>query len=267
MTTIIDAFVLTLGLDASGLKKGATEVDTALKKTKESAVKQMTAVETSGNLAADAIGMIARKALALFAIFTAGKGIKEFIGDVTASDNAVGRLSSRLGVGSDTLSEYGQAIDRMGGNGKAAQASFQSLTNSLIDLQQTGQSGITEWYYRLASAAGVTFDRNKKVEDQFLDISAALAKIKAQNPALANWYGQKLGLDQDTIDFLSKGPKFVQGELAKGKKWAPTPEDIKCARVTVQSRAAGRVSAQADAQADCRSLCSATKSPTNPLRI
>jgi phosphoenolpyruvate-protein phosphotransferase len=40
------------------------------------------------------------------------------------------------------------------------------------------------------------------------------------------------------------------GELA----WAPTPEDIDQARMTVESRAAARVSAQADAQTDCRSL-------------
>ncbi|MCJ2052357.1 hypothetical protein, partial [Methylobacterium sp. J-070] len=75
MPTVIDALTVSLGLDPSAFVRGEKQAMTSFAKTRESAVKEGKGIEKSLDSAGDAVERLARNALKLFAIFTAGREI------------------------------------------------------------------------------------------------------------------------------------------------------------------------------------------------
>ncbi|KAG1240955.1 hypothetical protein G6F68_017158 [Rhizopus microsporus] len=79
MATVIDALVVTLGMNAKGFKQGAAEVDSSLTHTREESAKTAREMEARGKQAALFFSKVRNEALALLAVFTAGMGIKSFV--------------------------------------------------------------------------------------------------------------------------------------------------------------------------------------------
>src|ERR1039458_4171325 len=73
MPTIIDALTVELGLDPSGFTKGQKDAEDAFLKTKDHAVSTGKTIEASSKKAAESLQLIARQALALFAVLLGGR--------------------------------------------------------------------------------------------------------------------------------------------------------------------------------------------------
>lgn len=110
MATVIDALVVTLGLDPKGVQKGQKEADTSFGKVKASAQSMGKGVDAAATSGAQAIRTMSREALSFFAVLTAGKSLKAFVQDNTRSNVALGNLSRNLGVSAQSLDGTGQRL-------------------------------------------------------------------------------------------------------------------------------------------------------------
>jgi hypothetical protein len=141
VATILDALVVTLGLDASAFTKGRKDIERDFGKTKDSAVSTAKNVEAAGKQAALFFSKMRTEVLALLGTFVAARGIKEFIADLTSGDAQVGRLSASLGVSVEVLGAWRNAAEAIGGTAAGVTGSFQSLASSLAQFQMTGEGG------------------------------------------------------------------------------------------------------------------------------
>src|ERR1700730_1427881 len=137
---LVDELLLKFTLDAGNLDKNSQRSLAALWKLKEGAVGhgkeiEKTAkgreenisrlgknIEQSAKGAGEFIGKLSTSLLGLFAVFTGGRAIKDFISDISKSDAAVGLLSRNLGVTSSDLKAWQGAVGALGGNSASATA-------------------------------------------------------------------------------------------------------------------------------------------------
>lgn len=233
--SILDKLVVQVHLDKTEYQRGERDVIHAFEKTKESAKKTGDTVERAGKSGAESIKGLTREVMTLFAVFTAGRGLKEFAQDVTKADNALGKLSYTLKTSPETISAWGRAVERIGGSGQAAAQSFKSFSNSIQELKTTGNTGMLPWLYKLQAAGGKTINLGKGLNEIFIDLSKNLSAVAARDPAMANFLGERLGLDHDTIQLMMKGPAAVRSALAAAAKTAVTDGDTKRAAELVRS--------------------------------
>jgi hypothetical protein len=70
MATVVDALVVTLGLDAKGFKKGTEETEKSLKATASASVRFAKEMEASGKQAAQVFSAIKMEALGLIGVLS-----------------------------------------------------------------------------------------------------------------------------------------------------------------------------------------------------
>jgi Phage tail lysozyme len=229
MPTIIDALVITLGLDASGFQKGHRDAEASMAKTKDAALKQSKELEERNKQFADSFNLVKRQALELFAAIAGASGIKSFIADVTTATAALGRLSENINVSPQELGAWGLAIERIGGNASEAASDFQTLSQQLFDLRQNGKN-IPESLQKMGAEARVPIDYSH-------GLPAYLHSLATAASELTRLHG---GDRSDSFNFLKQagiGPGMAQVLIDNGsaldkyitslKNLAPTDAQIK----------------------------------------
>lgn len=216
MATVIDALVVTLGLDPKQFTKGQKDAAAALIKTRQQAQKEAAAIEKSLDKAGESFDRLARNALKLFAIFTAGRAVKDFVRDITASDAALGRLAKSLETTPEALSSLGNAVSRSGGSADAAVGSFQKLSNAYNEVKLTGRSATYDMLARLAGASGKVIQFGKDTQKTIYDTAdAAKALVAKSGLSFTTNLLEQAGLDPGTIALLVQGSDKVREAQAK----------------------------------------------------
>ena len=216
-TNLLDEFVVSIGLDPSAYTKGEREATDAFNKTKDAAVKSGKEIEERSKSTAEMFGKLRNQVVALFAVFTGGVGLKEFVSTMTASDAALGRMATGLGISTKTLSTYGLAAEAAGGSTQGMANAFSSLADNLQQWINTGSSQLPALFTALAREGGKAIDVNKPLPELLDTILEDLAKIAAVNPARATSFAKQFGL-AEMVPFLTQGiEKFreLQKEMAK----------------------------------------------------
>lgn len=219
MATVIDALVVELGLDPKGFTKGQKEAAAALVKTRKSAEKEAKEIERSLDRASEGFDRLIRNALKLFAVFTTGRAIKDFISDITASDAALGRLAKSLETTPQALSALGGAVSRSGGSADAAANSFQRLANSYNELKLTGRSATYDMLSRISGATGKVIRYGKDTQRTLYDIAdAAKAMSEQSGVSFTTNILEQAGLDPGTISLLIQGSEKMREAQEKVKR-------------------------------------------------
>ena len=253
MADIIDALVVTLNLDAADFKKGVEVATTAQKKladeatagqkkaadeqkkTRDDAKKTADELHERGKVAADFFKQITEAAISMFAVFTAGKSVKDFIRDVSGTNAALGRLAPNLGLSVEQLSKWQNALALTGANGQEANSAMQGIASAMFDMSvNRNTSGAAAF-----SMLGLTPQDLKDTDAAILKISAGLAKmtpiqrqgwasmIPGMTPEMANLLG-----NPDLMRLLKEGGKTaVTTEQAKASQeithaWVATQQAI-----------------------------------------
>ncbi len=198
MATIIDAFVVTLGLDPAGYNKGMGQTREGVKRTKDEALRAGKDIEAGGKQAAQFIGSLKTQVLGLFTAFTAGVGIKDFVRDTIAVDASTGRLARNLGVATEELSAWEGVMRKVGGTNADADQSVQSLVSAFQQIQLTGQSPLIPYLQLL----GVSLKDLKDPTATLLKLSDAFAGM---DPQRAQALGAGMGLSPAMITTLQQG--------------------------------------------------------------
>lgn len=227
MATVIDALVVTLGLDPSGFTKGQKEASAAVARTKNEATGAAKEMEARGAQAAEFFGKIRNAAIGLFAVFTGASSFQQFARQTTTNDAALSRLSRNLGLSTRELSAWQGAVERTGGSAAALDGSLSGLSREFQNFQLTGQSSVIPFFRAVGVQVADASGKLRPLSDILLDLSD---KFKGMDPARASAIGAGLGLDQGTINLLMKGRDGVRQLLdEQGKLGTVSKEQAEAA--------------------------------------
>ena len=215
MPSIIDALIVTLGLDPSGFTKGAAVASQTRKRMTEEEAAAAKASQEVVKRQAESYRKLGAEVLGLFAIFTAGRGVEQFARDITNSDAAAGRLAHNLNMSVENLTAWEGAAQRAGGSAAGMDGSLQGLTSQFQQFTLTGQSAVLPYFRQLGVNIADASGKLRPMGDILLDLAD---KFKGMDPARAQTFGAALGLDPGTINLLEQGRAAVQKLLDQQKQ-------------------------------------------------
>ncbi len=217
MATVIDALLVTLGLDASGFKAGTiqaekqqeklhkvltksakerSEID---KKASEAQAKRAKAFKEQGDQAARVFGKIRDHALGLMAVLAGGVGVFEFGKDMLTNAAGVKRFSDNLGLSMNTTQAWVASMRSVGGSAESAKNLLMGLSDSLTGLHHSNvitpqMEAIKKW------GIGVTGSDNAVT--QALLISKYLSALYKSHPNQARERAKEMLISEDQFNLL-----------------------------------------------------------------
>jgi hypothetical protein len=230
MTTLVDALIITLGLDPSQFIKGQKEAESSLKKTKETAVSHGKEIERSMKSASDGVGKLVTAFLGLAAVFTGGKALKEFVADSTRTDASVGRLSANLRMNSREVQAWGGAVESLGGSSAEAQTALRGLSDSFQAITTLGDASLLPILSRIGSEGGKQINWAKPLHESLKDLNVDFYNLYQKDPQHEGFLSRQLGIPDNLNNLLIQPPAIVQKILDAQAKYAASPADIDTAQ-------------------------------------
>lgn len=193
MATVIDSFMITLGLDPTDFNKG---IDKASKKTESFASK-----------------LIKKGTAAATAFFSFG-GIIAQVKGLAAGADGIGKIADRIGANASDLYAWGTAAELSGGSVRGLFDSVEGLNKQLTRIAVTGKSRILPFFEQLGVAVVDDSGKVRNVFDVLRDLAGAvegMSKLESQGIL------SSLQLDEGTIGLLQGGRQALD-DLIKRQK-------------------------------------------------
>lgn len=225
MANIIDAFLITLGLDTADVKKGAEEVKHKHEEMREDASKTAEHMKEQGEKAAEFFKELLVGAGSFLAMFTSLRKVVEYTEHVAEADRSTGRLAKALGITTEELSRYHGAVKLADGSAEGFNASMKSMGGMLVDIEKKlprAKRALT--VFQAAGIKGIQLGKKTDILDVIDQLSE---KMKGMGSFEAMRLGQRMGLDAGTIRLFRQGKDTIEewkkemGDLA-----ITTQEDV-----------------------------------------
>ncbi|HFS6821234.1 lytic transglycosylase domain-containing protein [Klebsiella pneumoniae] len=203
--TVIDALLVTLGLDTSDFRKGQKDVSDDLKKQREDAKKTAKEMAEQGKKAAAFFGSIKTELLALTGVTVTAGGLMSFVKSTTSGLMELSIQAKSLGMTARELDGFGKAAESAG-------SSFERITAALQGFQAAKQgslfgdtsSPIFSGMRMLTALTGDTFDvYSKDAKSLARSYLESLRKVK--DPNIRRQIGAMGGFDDATIQRNQEG--------------------------------------------------------------
>lgn len=203
--TVIDALLITLGLDTSDFRKGQKDVSDDLKKQREDAKKTAREMAEQGKKAASFFSSIKTELLALTGVTVTAGGLMSLVKNTTSSLMDLSIQSKALGMTARELDGFGKAAESAG-------SSFERITAALQGFQAAKQgslfgdtsSPIFSGMRMLTALTGDTFDvYSKDAKSLARSYLESLRKVK--DPNIRRQIGAMGGFDDATIQRNQEG--------------------------------------------------------------
>lgn len=203
--TVIDALLVTLGLDTSQFRKGQQEVSDDLKKQREDAKNTAKEMAEQGKKAASFFSSIKTELLALTGVTVTAGGLMSLVKNTTSSLMDLSIQSKALGMTARELDGFGKAAESAG-------SSFERITAALQGFQAAKQgslfgdtsSPIFSGMRMLTALTGDTFDvYSKDAKSLARSYLESLRKVK--DPSIRRQIGAMGGFDDATIQRNQEG--------------------------------------------------------------
>ncbi|MGE1990968.1 lytic transglycosylase domain-containing protein [Klebsiella pneumoniae] len=203
--TVIDALLVTLGLDTSQFRKGQQEVSDDLKKQREDAKNTAKEMAEQGKKAASFFSSIKTELLALTGVTVTAGGLMSLVKNTTSSLMDLSIQSKALGMTARELDGFGKAAESAG-------SSFERITAALQGFQAAKQgslfgdtsSPIFSGMRMLTALTGDTFDvYSKNAKSLARSYLESLRKVK--DPNIRRQIGAMGGFDDATIQRNQEG--------------------------------------------------------------
>lgn len=190
MGSVIDALLITLGVDSSGVKSGMAQAE--------------------NTIAASAKNIMNNILAPLAAALAIGSAFKEYL----AGAQAVGNLANTLNENQEDMQAWAQAVERAGGDASAFEGSLVSLNSKMLEFAQTGTSSAAPALAQLGISAR---DSNGNIKSS-IDIMQELARVAdTMDPARFQALTSSLGIDSGTLLLLKQGSISVDELVARQK--------------------------------------------------
>ncbi|HBX8226989.1 TPA: lytic transglycosylase domain-containing protein [Klebsiella pneumoniae] len=203
--TVIDALLVTLGLDTSDFRKGQKDVSDDLKKQREDAKKTAKEMAEKGKKAASFFSSIKTELLALTGVTVTAGGLMSFVKSTTSGLMDLSIQSKSLGMSAKELDGWAKSAE-------AAGSSAEKITNVLKGFQDAKQGAtfgdFTNPLYEVAPIlrrlTGVEINTSKDdVPTIARKVFSALQKVK--NPAMRRVLAERVGIDDATLQRNQEG--------------------------------------------------------------
>ncbi|WP_274788006.1 lytic transglycosylase domain-containing protein [Klebsiella pneumoniae] len=203
--TVIDALLVTLGLDTSQFRKGQQEVSDDLKKQREDAKNTAKEMAEQGKKAASFFSSIKTELLALTGVTVTAGGLMSFVKSTTSGLMDLSIQSKALGMTARELDGFGKAAESAG-------SSFERITAALQGFQAAKQgslfgdtsSPIFSGMRMLTALTGDTFNvYSKDAKSLARSYLESLRKVK--DPNIRRQIGAMGGFDDATIQRNQEG--------------------------------------------------------------
>ena len=206
--TVIDALLITLGLDTSQFRKGQQEVSDDLKKQREDAKNTAKEMAEQGKKAASFFSSIKTELLALTGVTVTAGGLISFVKSTTSGLMDLSIQSKALGLSARELDGWSKSAEAAGSSAEKISASLQGFRGA-IQGARVGDysSSIFGGLAQLNALTGQNFDVWGQDASSLAKTSLdALRKIS--DPNLRRQVGLSLGFDDATLQRNQEG-KFL----------------------------------------------------------
>jgi hypothetical protein len=226
MPTVIDALVVTLGLDPSKFTAGQRKALTEFKRTQEEAASHAKRFEESARRSAMLFSKIRNEAVGLFAALAGAYGVKQFIANLVGGDAAMGRFSRTTGIAVKEAAAFDAAVKAAGGEAGEGAAALSNLNSQIQQFQLGLNPQIIATYNALAAQGGVVIDVNASIVEQYKAIAENLKNIKERFGAgRAGELGRQLGINEATINLLIQGRHRVDELVVAAQKFGTATKE------------------------------------------
>ncbi|HCR2010182.1 TPA: transglycosylase SLT domain-containing protein [Enterobacter asburiae] len=206
--SVIDALVITLGLDTSGYDKGRKDVTEGMKKSRENAETTAKFMESQGKKASSFFSSIKNELLALAGVSLSAAGLTSFVKSTTSGLMNLSIQSKALGISAKQLDGWSKSAEAAGSSAEKITGTLNTFQNAIQSYRSgDASSPIFKALALLSSDTGVTFDPPKMNSDEMLrSVSQALQKERSGDRA--RYLAQQLGIDDATLQSIRSG-QFV----------------------------------------------------------
>lgn len=223
--TIIDALVVTLGLDTSDFRRGQRETSEGLDDTRKKADSTAKDMEAYGKKASSFFTSIGKSMLALAGIALSANGVKNFITDTTKSLVEMGVQAEAIDTNARALDGWAKSADAMGSSAGSMMNNLQKFQNSLSQFRAGfGSDETLQTLYKFSADTGTKFDvDNANATDVMKYLGENWNKLTKDRQ---RYYQQQLGFDNATGQGLSSGElQKLQKELEATSKQSDAMTD------------------------------------------
>ena len=215
-------------LDATGFGRGQKDASDATGRLKQSVMADAKATEASVAKVTAGVEALGRRFLGLYALVTAGRGLREFVSDLTSTDSALGRTARNIDLSAKALSTWQLAAEASGGSAAGITGTMRSLSGELQRAALTGTSSVIPAFKALQINLADTKGHARDVRDILTDMNRrAQGMDPAKFTALANLAGIS---DEGTINLLEKSTAEFDKLIAAQEKFAATQADVDAAQ-------------------------------------
>ncbi|HBR6682408.1 TPA: lytic transglycosylase domain-containing protein [Klebsiella pneumoniae] len=206
--TVIDALLITLGLDTSDFRKGQKDVSDDLKKQREDAKKTAKEMAEQGKKAAAFFGSIKTELLALTGVTVTAGGLMSFVKSTTSGLMDLSIQSKALGMSAKELDGWAKSAEAAGSSAEKISAALQGVQ----DAKQLAKVGVydtpvQEAAIRLNSLTHDSFNiRDDSAQTTFRKILDSARKVT--DPDIRRQILQLVGID-DAINQRNQEGQFL----------------------------------------------------------
>lgn len=225
MATIIDALVVTLGLDTSDFRRGQRETSEGLDDTRKKADSTAKDMEAYGKKASSFFTSIGKSMLALAGIALSANGVKNFINDTTKSLVEMGVQAEAIDTNARALDGWAKSADAMGSSAGSMMNNLQKFQNSLSQFRSGfGSDETLQTLYKFSADTGTKFDvDNANATDVMKYLGENWNKLTKDRQ---RYYQQQFSFDNATGQGLSSGElQRLQKELEATSKQSDAMTD------------------------------------------
>ncbi|HHL5362739.1 TPA: lytic transglycosylase domain-containing protein [Klebsiella pneumoniae] len=206
--TVIDALLITLGLDTSDFRKGQKDVSDDLKKQREDAKKTAKEMAEQGKKAASFFSSIKTELLALTGVTVTAGGLMSLVKNTTSGLMDLSVQAKALGMTAKELDGVGKAAEAAGSSVEKINAALQGFQSA----KEQAKSGVyntpvTEAAIRLNSLTHDSFNvRDDSVQTTFRKILESARKVT--DPDIRRQILQSVGID-DAVNQRNQEGQFL----------------------------------------------------------
>lgn len=247
MPTVIDQLVIQLGLDPTKFNQGQRAAVNQLKQLENDARRHGKGTESALNSVADAVSNLRGQFLRLGAAVIGAASFEHLVVQTVTNTAAMGRFSSVLGVSTDLLSKWQNVGKIVTGTTAGMAEAVGSAVKQFAHFSVLGPTGAIPFLNALNIDVRRFVDNRGELKDvtgYFLSLSEAFYKMRNQ-PGQVSLFAENLGLPQNLVEVLIKGPDAVRKMLADVEALGPaTRKDAEEAQKVVEAWGRAQVAVQ-----------------------
>jgi len=212
MATIIDALLVTLGLDASKFKQEHKASQEAMKKIGEEAKKQHAEMQSGVKMLTESYRGLVSTVATLTGVALGADFFRQFVGNITRSDAATGRFATNIAVATQELSAWQNAAKRFGGSAEDIAGGFRTINEMVQNLRNNGWDERILPLQRAGLDTGRFFAASTDNVERMRMLVQLFGRLSAQD---AQFWGAQAGFTEGAINALREMSPELDAVLKK----------------------------------------------------